>query len=102
MLLRRSSPSVRSGNHLHVTLSDLWGIIASVSVRGSFLSVDLQTPKRSEHIQHVLSPVVEVDLLPGGEVIHQRACHQAYSWDMISQKSEQEEDLFLRVFVIEG
>lgn len=46
-----------------------------------------------EHIQQVLAPVVEVDLLPDWEVIHQRTCNEPNAWNVISQKSKQEQNL---------
>lgn len=55
-----------------------------------------------ERITLTSAPVIKVDLLPNGQVLHQRTCNQTDSGNIICQKVKEEEDLRLRVSVIEG
>lgn len=78
------SQDVWLSDEVHIILSDIQGS-ESLSWDGSFLAVKIRSAD--------LAPVVEVDLLPGGEVVHQWASDESNSWNMIGKKSEQEDDL---------
>lgn len=81
LLLKFSSESRHFGTKKVLAVSWMWSTSLSDFGGNSgeclwpFISCRRWLTKHqiSEHIRRVLSPVVEVDLLPGGEVIHQRA-----------------------------